>query len=122
MPGDAGGALANGDLAMSHCDAAAARDAPFLGPAIFGSGNSEVSCESPDSRLASGGNQANCVEVLGRRGSCSPAFYRLWPFFLLPRAMCSPFLMCNGHAGSEQWPDSLGLGLLPAGCRLRGRN
>lgn len=122
MPADAGGALANGDLAMSHCSTATACNFPFLGPAIFGSSNYEVSCESPVSHFTPGGNQANCINVLGRRDSCSPVFYRLWPFFLLPRVMCSPFLLCNCHAGSEQWPDSLGLLLPPATCHLLGRN
>ena len=121
-PADAGGALGNGDPTVSHCNTATACNFPFLGPAIFGSNNYEVSCESPVSRFMPGGNRANCVNVLGRTDSCSPVFYGLWPFFLLPRVMCSPFLMCNCHAGSEQWPDRLGLMLLPATCRLLDRS
>lgn len=106
---------------MSHRNTATACDFPFLGPAIFGSSNYEVSCESPVSHFTPGGNQANCANVLGRRDSCSPVFHGFWPF-LLPRVMCSPFLMWNCHAGSERWPDELGLVQLPAGCPLLGRN
>lgn len=122
VPADAGGVVANGDLTVSHCNTATACDFPFLGPAIFGSGNYEVSCESLVSCFTPGGNQANCINVLGRRDSCSPVFYGLWPFFFLPRVMCSAFLMCNCHAGSKRCPDSLGLVLPPAGCCLLGRN
>lgn len=114
-PANAGGALANSDLTVSHCNF------PLLGPAIFGSGNYEVSCESPVSRFVPGGNRADCVNVLGRRGSCSPAFYRLWPFFSLPGAMCSPFFTRNCHAGSEQWLDGFGFVLPPAMCHLSGQ-
>nr|XP_009937595.1 PREDICTED: paired mesoderm homeobox protein 1 [Opisthocomus hoazin] len=65
---DAGGALANGDLAMSHCDAAAARDAPFLGPAIFGSGNSE-DLSNGQTALGSGSFQPGVVFGAGTDAS-----------------------------------------------------
>lgn len=76
-------------------------------PSWFGGSNYEVSCESPAVNLALHREVTRQI-VLGRGNSCSPVFYRLWPFFLLPRGICSPLLMCSCHTGSSHGQTASG--------------